>query len=59
MAASRIETLQTSDTQVLSNTQDADMASTEISFSTEQAALTAALQAGASVVQESLMKFLS
>ena len=59
MAASRIETLQTSDTQVLSNTQDADMATTEISFSTEQAALTAALQAGASVVQESLMKFLS
>ncbi len=59
MASSRIETLQTSDTQVLSNTQDADMASTEISFSTEQAALTAALQAGASVVQESLMNFLS
>ena len=58
MAASRIETLQTSDGQVLSNTQDADMASTEISFSTEQAALTAALQSGASVVQESLMNFL-
>jgi flagellar hook-associated protein 3 FlgL len=58
MAASRIETLQTSDTQVLSNTQDADMASTEISFSTEQAALTAALQAGASIVQQSLMNFL-
>jgi flagellar hook-associated protein 3 FlgL len=58
MAASRIQTLQTSDTQVLSNTQDADMASTEISFSTQQAALTAALQAGANIVQESLMNFL-
>ncbi len=59
MASSRIETMQTSDTQVLSNTQDADMASTEISYSTQQAALTAALQAGASIVQQSLMNFLS
>lgn len=59
MASSRIQTLQTSDTQVLSNTQDADMASTEINFSTEQAALTAALQAGAKIVQQSLMNFLN
>ncbi len=59
MASSRIQTLQTSDTQVLSNTQDADMASTETNFSTQQAALTAALQAGAHIVQESLMNFLS
>ena len=44
--------------QVLSNTQDADMAQTEINFSTQQAALTAALQAGASIVQQSLMNFL-
>ncbi|HUA04125.1 MAG TPA: flagellar hook-associated protein FlgL [Solirubrobacteraceae bacterium] len=58
MASSRIQTLQLSDTQVLSNTQDADMASTEISFSTQQAALQAALQAGASIVQQSLMNFL-
>ena len=58
MAASRIQTLQTSDTQVLSNTQGADMASTEISYSTQQAALTAALQAGAQIVQQSLMNFL-
>jgi flagellar hook-associated protein 3 FlgL len=58
MAASRIQTLQASDTQVLSNTQDADMATTEINFSTQQAALTAALQAGANIVQESLMNFL-
>jgi len=58
MAASRIQTLQTSDTQVLSSTQDADMASTEISYSTQQAALQAALQAGANIVQQSLMNFL-
>jgi flagellar hook-associated protein 3 FlgL len=58
MASSRLESLQTSDTQVLSNTQDADMAQTEINFSTEQAALTAALQAGANIVQQSLMSFL-
>jgi flagellar hook-associated protein 3 FlgL len=58
MAASRIQTLEASDTQVL-NTQDADMASTEISYSTQQAALTAALQAGAHIIQQSLMNFLS
>lgn len=59
MAASRIESLQSSDAQALSNTQDADMAKTEIDFSTEQAALQAALQAGAHIVQQSLMNFLS
>ncbi len=59
MAASRIQTLQASDAQSLSNTQDADMAQTEVDFSTEQAALTAALQAGAHIVQQSLMDFLS
>ncbi len=59
MAASRIQSLQASDTQSLSNTQDADMAQTEIDFSTQQAALTAALQAGAHIVQQSLMDFLS
>jgi hypothetical protein len=35
------------------------MAKTEVDFSTEQAALTAALQAGAHIVQQSLMNFLS
>ena len=59
MAASRIQSLQASDAQSLSNTQDADMAQTEIDFSTQQAALTAALQAGAQIVQQSLMDFLS
>ncbi|HSC02206.1 MAG TPA: flagellar hook-associated protein FlgL [Solirubrobacteraceae bacterium] len=59
MAASRIQSLQLSDAQSLSNTQDADMAQTEVDFSTQQAALTAALQAGAHIVQQSLMDFLS
>jgi flagellar hook-associated protein 3 FlgL len=59
MASSRIQSLQAADAQVLSNTQDADMAKTEVDFSTEQAALTAALQAGAHIVQQSLMDFLS
>jgi flagellar hook-associated protein 3 FlgL len=59
MASSRISALQLSETQVLSNTQDADIATTETNFSTQQAALTAALQAGASIVHQSLMNFLS
>ncbi|MBV9805349.1 MAG: hypothetical protein JO130_19275, partial [Solirubrobacterales bacterium] len=59
LASSRIQALQTSDASALSSTQDADMAQTEVNFSTEQAALTAALQAGAHIVQQSLMNFLS
>lgn len=59
MAASRIQSLQASASQSLSDVQDADMAQTEVDFSTEQAALTAALQAGAHIVQQSLMNFLS
>jgi flagellar hook-associated protein 3 FlgL len=59
MASSRLAALQVNDTQVLSSTEDADMAKTEIDFSTQQAALQAALQAGARIVQTSLMNFLS
>ncbi|MGN6871129.1 MAG: flagellar hook-associated protein FlgL [Solirubrobacteraceae bacterium] len=59
MASSRIQSLQNSDSQSLSDVQDADMAQTEVDFSTEQAALTAALQAGAHIVQQTLMDFLS
>jgi flagellar hook-associated protein 3 FlgL len=59
MAASRIQSLQNSDSQSLSGVQDADMAKTEVDFSTQQAALTAALQAGAKIVQQTLMDFLS
>jgi flagellar hook-associated protein 3 FlgL len=58
MAASRIEALQVSITKTLSNTEDADLAKTSIAFSNAQAAYTAALRAGASIVQESLLNFL-
>jgi flagellar hook-associated protein 3 FlgL len=59
LASSRISSLQTAATQVLSNTQDADMAQVAIDYSTQQAAYTAALKAGASIVQESLLNFLN
>jgi flagellar hook-associated protein 3 FlgL len=58
LASNRIQQLQISDTQALSNVQDADMATTAINFSTEQAAYTAALRAGANIVQSSLLDFL-
>jgi len=59
LASSRIQSLQTADTQVLSNTQDADMAQVAIDYSTQQAAYTAALRAGARIVQDSLLNFLN
>jgi flagellar hook-associated protein 3 FlgL len=58
LASSRIQSMQISATQVLSNTQDADMAQVAIDYSTQQAAYDAALKAGASIVQSSLMDFL-
>ena len=58
LASSRIQSMQLSDTQVLSNAQDADMAKVAIDYSTQQAAYSAALRAGASIVQSSLMDFL-
>jgi flagellar hook-associated protein 3 FlgL len=57
-AAARIEALQSSLTQALSNTQDADVAKTSIAYSNEQAAYSAALRAAANIVQESLLNFL-
>ena len=57
-AASRIEGLQASITATLSNTRDANIAETSIAYSNEQAAYEAALRAGASIVQESLLQFL-
>ena len=59
LAASRIQSLQTADTQALSNVRDADMAQVAIDYSTQQAAYTAALKAGANIVQESLLNFLN
>jgi flagellar hook-associated protein 3 FlgL len=57
-AASRIEGLQASISATLSSTQDANIAETSIAYSNEQAAYEAALRAGASIVQESLLQFL-
>jgi flagellar hook-associated protein 3 FlgL len=58
LASSRIQDLQLSTTQNLSNDQDVDMAQAAIDFSTQQAAYTAALQASAKIVQNSLLNFL-
>ncbi len=57
-ATSRIESLQGSITASLANTEDANIAQTSIAYSNEQAAYEAALRAGASIVQESLLQFL-
>jgi flagellar hook-associated protein 3 FlgL len=58
LAVSRIQTLQTTTATQLSNVQDADFAKASINFSNEQAAYDAALRAGASIVQQSLLEFL-
>ena len=57
-ATSRIESLQSSITASLANTDGADIAQTTIAYSNEQAAYEAALRAGASIIQESLLQFL-
>ncbi len=57
-AVSRVEDLQVQAAKTLSNTQDADLAKVSIAYSNEQAAYNAALRAGASIVQTSLMEFL-
>jgi flagellar hook-associated protein 3 FlgL len=58
MAATRIQSLKTTDQTQLSNTQDVDMAQASITFSTEQAGFSAALQSGAKIIQTSLLNFL-
>ena len=58
LAGTRIQSLQQNDTAVLSNTEDANMAQAMTTFTNEQAAFTAALRAGANIVQSSLMDFL-
>ena len=57
-AVSRIESLQGSITESLSNTESANVAETSIAYANEQAAYEAALRAGASIIQESLLQFL-
>jgi flagellar hook-associated protein 3 FlgL len=59
LASTRIQSLQTSVTSSLSDDQDANMAQTLTTFSNQQAAFTAALKAGANIVQSSLMDFLN
>jgi len=57
-ALTRNEDLQTSITAALSNTEDTNIANASIAYSSEQAAYQAALRAGATIVQESLLNFL-
>jgi flagellar hook-associated protein 3 FlgL len=57
-ALSRLSEVEESTLKQLSETEDADIAKTLIEFSSQQAAYQAALKAGASIVQPSLMDFL-
>jgi flagellar hook-associated protein 3 FlgL len=59
VALTRNEDLQTSITESLSNTEDTNVAATSIAYANEQAAYSAALRAGATIVQESLLNFLN
>jgi flagellar hook-associated protein 3 FlgL len=58
MAASRITAFQTADQTQLANTEDVNMATASINYSTEQAAYSASLQTGAQIIQTSLLNFL-
>ena len=57
-ALSRLQQLQQSTMQLLSQTEDADMAQLAVNYSQQQAVYTAALKAGAGIIQPSLMDFL-
>jgi len=57
-ANSRLQELEQSTTQMLSNAEDADMAKTLVDFSTQQAVYQSALKSGAQIIQPSLMDFL-
>jgi flagellar hook-associated protein 3 FlgL len=57
-ADSRLADLEQSTMSLLSNTEDADMAKTLVDASTQQAVYQSALQAGAKIVQTSLLDFL-
>lgn len=58
-ATTRLQQLATATTQQLSGVQDTDVAQAMINFSQEQAVYTAALKAGASLIQPSLMDYLT
>lgn len=57
-AVGSIENLQFTISQTLSKTEDVDFAKASIAYSNQQAAYSAALRAGANIVQESLLNFL-
>src|SRR5919107_828001 len=57
-AAARLAETEESATSLLSDTEDADMAKTLIDYSTQQAVYQSALNAGARIVQASLLDFL-
>jgi flagellar hook-associated protein 3 FlgL len=57
-AMSRLQDLETATTKQLSDTQDADFTKTIMDLNTQSAAYQAALRAGATIVQSSLMDFL-
>jgi len=57
-ASSRLTQIEESTTSMLSNTEDADMAEVITNYSTQQAVYQSALNAGARIVQTSLLDFL-
>jgi flagellar hook-associated protein 3 FlgL len=57
-AGERLDQIEETTTQQLSEIQDADIAKTMIDFNSQSAAYQAALKAGASIIQPSLMDFL-
>jgi flagellar hook-associated protein 3 FlgL len=57
-ASSRLAQIEESTTGMLSDTEDADMAKVLTDYSTQQAVYQSALQAGARIVQTSLLDFL-
>jgi flagellar hook-associated protein 3 FlgL len=59
IASSQIQSTQSADNTELVNTQDANKATLATDYSTESAGYQAALQAGAQIIQESLLNFLS
>jgi len=57
-ADSRLQQVEESTTQLLSNVQDADMSQTLIDYSMQQNVYQASLHAGANIIQQSLLDFL-
>ena len=58
LAVTRIEDLTVTTTEQLSNVQDTNFAQVAMEYSNQQAGYQAALRAGASIVQQSLLDFL-